>query len=69
MEDKIGMGKPMSGALKPKIIEGLRGHPGYIGFFACIGEEFAALANCNINFSTWQAMPLINIHDFVVRCV
>lgn len=66
MEDKIGMGKPMSGALKPKIIEGLRDHPGYIGFFACIGDEFAALANCNINFSTWQAMPLINIHDFVV---
>ena len=31
-----------------------------------IDDEFAALANCNLNFSTWQAKPLINIHDFIV---
>ncbi len=66
MEDNIGMGKPMPELLKPKIIEGLRNHAGYIGFFGCIDGQYAALANCNINFSTWQAMPLINIHDFVV---
>ena len=66
MKDGIGMGKPMPEALKPQIIDGLKNHVGYLGFFACVGDEFAALANCNINFSTWQARPLINIHDFVV---
>lgn len=66
MRDEIGTGKPMPEELGPKIIEGLKSHNGYIGFFACLGNEFAALANCNLNFSTWQAKPLINIHDFVV---
>jgi ribosomal protein S18 acetylase RimI-like enzyme len=66
MEDEMGILKPMPGNLKLKIIDGLRKHSAYIGFFACIDKEFAALANCNLNFSTWKAKPLINIHDFIV---
>lgn len=66
MRDEIGTGKPMPAGLGPRLINGLRNHAGYIGFFVCIGNDFAALANCNLNFSTWQAKPLINIHDFIV---
>jgi ribosomal protein S18 acetylase RimI-like enzyme len=66
MQDEMGTGVPMPENLGVKIIEGLKAHKGYIGFFACLGNEFAALANCNLNFSTWQAKPLINIHDFIV---
>ncbi|RIH63960.1 GNAT family N-acetyltransferase [Mariniphaga sediminis] len=66
MEDDIGTGKPMPKELGPQIIDGLKEHPVYLGFFACVEDEFAALANCNLNFSTWQAKPLINIHDFIV---
>jgi len=66
MEDKMGNGKPMPVDLGPKIIEGLNQHAAYIGFFVCIEKEFVALANCNLNYSTWQAKPLINIHDFIV---
>ena len=66
MEDEIGMGKPMPETLQPQIIDGLKKHPAFCGFFACVEGEYAALANCNINFSSWQAMPLLNIHDFVV---
>ena len=66
MLDEMGIGEPMPENLGPQIINGLKKHSGYIGFFVCINNNFAALANCNLNFSTWQAKPLINIHDFIV---
>lgn len=66
MEDEMGVSKPMPQELGPKIIEGLIQHSAYLGFFVCIDDQFAALANCNLNYSTWQAKFLINIHDFIV---
>lgn len=66
MRDEMGTGKSMPAELGPKIIEGLKNHPAYLGFFVRAGNQYAALANCNLNFSTWQARPLINIHDFIV---
>lgn len=67
MQDEMGNGSPMPKELAPKILEGLRNYPGYLGFFAVVDGQFAALANCNKNYSTFQAKPLINIHDFVVH--
>ena len=66
MEDEMGVSKSMPKELAPKIIVGLKSHSAYLGFFVCIDNEFVALANCNLNYSTWQAKPLINIHDFIV---
>ncbi len=66
MEDEMGVSKSMPVELGSKIIEGLKQHPSYLGFFVCVDNEYAALANCNINYSTWQARFLINIHDFIV---
>jgi len=66
MLDEMGIGEAMPENLGPKIIDGLKNHSAYLGFFVCIGDDFAALANCNFNFSTWKAKPLINIHDFIV---
>ncbi len=66
MEDDMGISRSMPAGLGPKIIEGLKNHPAYLGFFVCVENHFAALANCNLNFSTWKAQPLINIHDFIV---
>ncbi len=66
MEDEMGIRKSMPLELGPKIIEGLKKHPAYLGFFVCIGGDFVALANCNLNYSTWAAKFLINIHDFIV---
>lgn len=66
MEDEMGISKSMPSSLAIKIIEGLKQHAAYLGFFVCVENEFVALANCNLNYSTWQAKPLINIHDFVV---
>ncbi|WP_346855095.1 GNAT family N-acetyltransferase [uncultured Draconibacterium sp.] len=66
MEDEMGISDSMPEDLGPKIIEGLKKHAAYLGFFVCVGNEFAALANCNLNYSTWAAKFLINIHDFIV---
>lgn len=66
MLDEMGIGEAMPEGLGQKIIYGLKKHPGYMGFLVRIDNRFAALANCNLNFSTWKASPLINIHDFIV---
>ncbi|MFV0376405.1 MAG: GNAT family N-acetyltransferase [Mangrovibacterium sp.] len=66
MQDPMGNNAPMSAGLGPQIIEGLQNYPSYLGFLVELNDEFVALANCNKNFSTFKAKPLINIHDFVV---
>lgn len=66
MQDEMGNNRPMEKKIAPQIIAGLKAHPSFLGFFVMVGDRFAGLANCNINFSTFQAKPLINIHDFIV---
>ena len=66
MNDPMGNDSPMDESLAPKIIAGLQTYPGYLGFFVLAGDQFVGLANCNQNFSTFKAMPLLNIHDFIV---
>jgi ribosomal protein S18 acetylase RimI-like enzyme len=66
MEDEMGIGQSMPGHLGARIIQGLKQHPAYLGFFVCLENEYVALANCNVNYSTWAAKFLINIHDFIV---
>jgi ribosomal protein S18 acetylase RimI-like enzyme len=66
MNDPMGNNRQMPKMLGPQIISGLKKYTGYLGFFVKAGDQYAGLANCNINFSTFQAKPLINIHDFIV---
>ncbi|HRX11880.1 MAG TPA: GNAT family N-acetyltransferase [Draconibacterium sp.] len=66
IKDPMGNNRPMRKELAPKIISGLKKHARFLGFFVLADDQFAGLANCNINFSTFQAKPIINIHDFVV---
>jgi ribosomal protein S18 acetylase RimI-like enzyme len=66
MNDPMGNNRPMEKELAPKIITGLKLHSGFLGFFVLAGDQFAGLANCNVTFSTFQAKPLINIHDFII---
>ena len=66
MNDHMGNNRPMPSELGPQIISGLKQHSGFLGFFVLANDQFAGLANCNVNFSTFQAKPLINIHDFIV---
>ncbi len=66
MNDPMGNNCPMPKGLAPQIISGLKHYSGFLGFFVMADDQFAGLANCNVNFSTFQAKPLINIHDFIV---
>lgn len=66
MKDPMGNNRPMPSGLGTQIVSGLKQHSGFLGFFVMADDRFAGLANCNINFSTFQAKPLINIHDFIV---
>jgi ribosomal protein S18 acetylase RimI-like enzyme len=66
MNNPMGNNRPMPNGLAPQIISGLKQHSAFLGFFVLADDQFAGLANCNINFSTFQAKPLINIHDFIV---
>lgn len=67
MKDKVGAGKSMPKELGHKILGGLKKHSAYLGFLVKINGYYVALANCNLNCSIWQALPLINIHDFIVH--
>jgi len=67
MRDPMGSNAPMPDDLASKIISGLKEYSAYLGFLVKADGRYAALANCNRNFSTFKAKPLINIHDFVVH--
>jgi len=66
MCDPMGNNSPLDPQKGGQIIKGLRQHPTYTGFFIEQEGELAGLANCFINFSTFKALPLLNIHDFII---
>lgn len=67
MKDEMGIGRSMSGQLAKELMEGLPRHSSYLGFLVQKGNTFVALANCNLNYSTWKAKFVLNIHDFIVH--
>ncbi len=67
MLDPMGGGKPMPEDLPQRMLEGLEKQPNYVGFLVKLEGSFVGLANCFVNYSTFKAKQLINIHDFVVK--
>ena len=67
MKDKMGLQKPLEDELAQKVMEDLGNHPVYRGFLVQKDNDYLALANCFINYSTFSGHHLINIHDFVVH--
>jgi ribosomal protein S18 acetylase RimI-like enzyme len=67
------MRDPMEGGLAPseqvkrQLIPGLRAHPACYVFFALRGEKPVGFAICFLGFSTFNARPLINVHDLFVQ--
>lgn len=66
MRDPMGGAQSLSEELGAKNITGLRKQCNYVFFLAYCNGELAGVANCFINFSTFKAKQLINIHDFSV---
>ena len=67
MKDEMGNGQEMPGNIKKEVLEGLKNHKAYLGFLIKYNNQYIALANCNLSYSTWKAKHLINIHDFIVH--
>jgi GNAT superfamily N-acetyltransferase len=64
--DPMGGVGEMTLELSEKLLDDLKNHPTYSGFFVVAKNEFIGLANCFTNYSTFKAKPLMNIHDFIV---
>lgn len=66
MHDPMGGEQSLDKLLAQKNINGLRKQTNYVFFLAYYKSDLAGLANCFINFSTFKAKQIINIHDFAV---
>lgn len=66
MQDPMEGGVPMPEAAKRELIPGLRAHPACYVFLAYRGESPVGFSICFLGFSTFNARPLINIHDVFV---
>ncbi|MEO1048694.1 MAG: GNAT family N-acetyltransferase [Pseudomonadota bacterium] len=65
--DPMGGGQPLAPEVRATIARKLAQHPTAFSIIASLDGEPVGLANCFIGFSTFQAKPLINIHDVITR--
>src|SRR3981189_127549 len=61
-----GGNPPMPESTKRDLIPGLRTHPACYIFLAYKDSAPVGFSTCFLGFSTFQARPLINIHDMFV---
>lgn len=66
MLDPMGKEAPLEDDLKKKIKTGLLAQNNYLFFLVFVDGKAAGVANCFINYSTFKAKQLINVHDFAV---
>jgi ribosomal protein S18 acetylase RimI-like enzyme len=64
MQDPMGGSQRMSPELAAKNLDGLRQQSNFLFFLAFCDGEVAGVANCFINYSTFKAKQILNIHDF-----
>ncbi len=67
MRDPMEGGEPPGERIKRDLVPGLLAHPAHYVFLAFRGAEPVGFAICFLGFSTFNARPLINIHDIFVR--
>ena len=66
MRDPMEGGQPPSERVKRDLIPGLRAHPACYVFLAYRDGSPVGFSICFLGFSTFNARPLINIHDIFV---
>lgn len=64
--DPRGGGQPLSAGVRTRLIPGLRAHPTSRIWLAFDGNTAVGLCVAFVGFSTFQAKPLLNIHDLAV---
>jgi ribosomal protein S18 acetylase RimI-like enzyme len=65
--DTMGGGQPLSDYVRENLVDKLRKRNDLLMVLAFHGRRGAGLVNCFEGFSTFEARPLINIHDVVVH--
>ena len=65
--DPIGQNAPLSSEVREQLVHGLRAHPTSLIWLAWDGDVAVGIAVCFRGYSTFQARPLINIHDLAVH--
>ncbi len=64
--DPMGGGVPLSQTARATLIPHLRAFPGALSVLAFDGDSPVGLVNAFTGFSTFRALPLLNIHDVFV---
>jgi ribosomal protein S18 acetylase RimI-like enzyme len=64
--DPVGGGTPLSAEVRHQLIPALRAHPTALVLLAFAGERPVGLLNGFFGLSTFNAKPLLNIHDLAV---
>lgn len=64
--DPLGGGVSLSSEICARIVPGLKATPGAFAFLAIKDGQPVGAAICFLGFSTFAAMPLVNVHDLSV---
>lgn len=65
--DPMGGGDGLSAYAKIHLVDTLKAVPGFHGALAWLDGEAVGMIDCFAGFSTFAAMPLLNVHDLIVR--
>jgi ribosomal protein S18 acetylase RimI-like enzyme len=65
-QDPMGAGRPLPAENLRRLIPGLQQHPTTLIFLAYEEQRPIGIAVCFIGFSTFAALPLVNIHDLAI---
>ena len=64
--DPKGGSHPLSQEVRQRLIPGLRAHPTSFVVLALADGRPIGIAVCFVGFSTFEARPLVNVHDLAV---
>jgi len=64
--DPVGGGQPLASEVRERLVPTLRDHPTALVLLALVDQRPAGIAVCFFGLSTFQARPLLNIHDLAV---
>ena len=64
--DPFGGGVPLAPDVRTRLVPGLRVHPTTLVLLAFVEKRPVGVAVCFFGYSTFQARPLLNVHDLAV---
>ena len=66
-KDLLGFRSRIDNNILDALVPGLKKTANNLVLLACVDKRYVGMAICFFSFSTFHAMPVINIHDFMVR--